>query len=152
MNQPTSIRRRFRGALRRSAAWVVVAAAVQFSLSAEENVAVGAVNQFGLACQRQTRGNALISPWSLEQSLGMAYAGSASETRAAMGRALGYSGDGMKLLAAFRVLGEEVRKAKGIDAQTNGLQSANRLFVSERLALKEEWQKLTRRKRSSTNG
>ena len=143
MTSPTFMRRRFCQTLVGCAVWIALAAAAQFSLSAEENVAVGAVNQFGLACQRQTLGNALISPWSMEQSLGMAYAGSAGETRAAMGRTLGYSGDGMKLLAAFRALGEEVRKAKGIDAQTNGLQSANRLFVSERLALKEGWQKLT---------
>src|SRR5438045_3162072 len=48
---------------------------------AEENPAVDAVNRLGLSLLRLTEGNALISPWSLQQSLALTYAGARGDTR-----------------------------------------------------------------------
>ncbi len=104
-------------------AWLAATVLTPVSLLAEDNPAVTAVNQFGLSCQRLTTGNSLISPWSLQQSLGPAYAGAAGEPRVAQKPAQGYAGDEAKLFEAFKVLAEDqgrATQASAIDEQRLG--------------------------------
>ncbi len=115
-----------------------------FIASAADDVAGKAVNQLGLGLLRQTEGNSLISPWSLQQSLAMVYAGANGKTREEMKAALGYGEDATALHEGFKRLREAgdalVSEVDGIKP----LHSANRLFIAGILPLNSEWLELTR--------
>ncbi|MBX7209057.1 MAG: serpin family protein [Verrucomicrobiaceae bacterium] len=107
--------------------------------------ATAAVNHLGLALLRETKGNALVSPWSLQQALAMVYAGAHGKTRDEMTAALGYSADEAELHKGLKCL-REAGDALAKDGQgSKPLRTANRLFVAANLPLKTEWLDLTKR-------
>jgi serine protease inhibitor len=111
------------------------------SMSAE-NDAVRAVNEFGLSCQRLLPGNALISPWSIEQALAMAYAGARGPTASEMARALAWRGTPESTHAAFESLLETLNETVPSAGSGKTLHLANRVFLAKRFELGEAWRKL----------
>lgn len=112
---------------------------------ASSDPAVQAVNQLGLSLLRQTEGNALISPWSLQQPLAMAYAGARGKTREEMAAALAYGGDDKALHEAFQKLSEVVEAIEPGAPGIKPLHAANRLFVAQDAPLKSDWLELTKK-------
>ena len=115
-----------------------------FIASAADDVAGKAVNQLGLGLLRQTQGNALISPWSLQQSLAMVYAGANGKTREEMKAALGYGEDATALHEGFKHLREAGDSLVSEVEGDKPLHSANRLFIADKMPLNKEWLELTR--------
>ena len=112
---------------------------------AAENPAVEAINHLGIATLRQSAGNTLVSPWSVQQSLAMVFAGARGKTATEMATALGYKGDPSALHEGFKQLREAMTAvaapAEGIKAP----QTANRLFVDRRVSLNADWLELVRK-------
>lgn len=112
--------------------------------SPDPAIAAGAINALGLellAKGTPAEANALLSPYSLQAALAMAYAGAAGETRAEMGRVLHYPEDEAALHRSFaelqtrldamtRASEERVKRSKdrGGPAEPVTLTVANRLF------------------------
>ena len=87
-----------------------------------------AVNSLGLSLLRnlETPGtNALISPYSIQQAMVMAFAGAAGDTRTQMARALDYAE--MDAVAEFASLAGALGASESADSKTQ-LSMANRLF------------------------
>jgi serpin B len=116
-----------------------------FIASAADDAAVKAVNQLGLSLLRQTEGNSLISPWSLQQSLSMVYAGAKGKTRDEMKVALGYGEDATALHEGFKQLREAGDALAPAVAGVKPLRTANRLFIAKHLPLNADWLDLTKK-------
>ncbi len=118
---------------------------ISFIASAADEAAVKAVNQLGLALLRQTEGNSLISPWSLQQSLAMVYAGANGKTREEMKAALCYGEDANVLHDGFKHLRESGDAVLPAVEGVKPLRMANRLFIAENLPLNTDWLDLTKK-------
>ncbi len=112
---------------------------------AADNPAVEAVNHLGISLLRQTSGNTLISPWSLQQALGMVYAGAHGKTAEEMAAALGYRGDTAALHEGFKRLRDAGDSLASVVEGVKPLRTANQLFVAEKLPLKTDWLALTKK-------
>jgi serpin B len=123
--------------------WLVLVSG--FASARAESDAVRAVNEFGLACQRQMEGNALISPWSLQQALAMSYAGARGKTQAEMARALSYRGTPENLHEAFKALRESLERAAAKRGGESSLHLANRVFLAPTARTLPTWQALVKR-------
>jgi serpin B len=129
----------------RTALGVLVVCLLMLASKAEEPAK--SVNRFGISCLKQTSGNSILSPWSLEQSLGMAYLGARGQTRAEMAAVLGFPLDVKADMGAFQRMSKMMADAEKAGAQT--LQNANALFVSASLPLRPEWKEVATRDFSS---
>lgn len=109
------------------------------SAVAAEEVAASAINHLGLGLLRQTTGNALVSGWSLQQPLALAYAGAKGLTRQEMARALGYPAEDVLLFESLRRIREASDGLAGAPDRAKALRQANRLFVAQDLPLKPAW-------------
>jgi serpin B len=110
--------------------------------------AARAVNSFGVALHQQSAGgtgNTLISPWSLQSSLAMAYAGASGETRKEMTAALSYGEDEPALHQSFQSLRESFDQSGEAGAMKK-LHSANRIYFEQTLRVEKGWLELTRTK------
>ena len=99
---------------------------------AAEMTGAESVNAAGLALHRLTSpkgGNALLSPWSIQNAMAMTFVGAEGETRAEMSAAL-HLHNGSH--ADFKKLGAELTAEIPKDAE---LRTANRLFSSAKFAL-----------------
>lgn len=130
-------------------------ASAGIAISVLADPAVDAINEVGLALLAQSRGepgNALISPFSIQSALAMAFAGAAGETREEMRRALFYPEDEASLhrsLAALRDSLETLAReseahakeqaAYGIQRDAISLTIANRLFGQTGYAFRPEF-------------
>lgn len=110
---------------------LLIVGLIPFTATAGENPATAAVNHLGLALLRQSEGNTLISPWSLQQSLAMVYAGARGKTKDEMAAALGYSGDTTTLHEGFKQLREAGNALVSVVEGITPLRSANQLFIAE---------------------
>ena len=119
---------------------------------AGENPAVEAVNHLGIATLRLSAGNTLISPWSLQQSLAMVYAGARGKTATEMATALGYQGDPSALHDGFKQLREAMTAVASPAENIKAPRVANRLFVDRRVSLKTDWLELTRKSYEAAPG
>jgi serpin B len=75
--------------------------------------AVGAINKLGLdllAESRERNESALISPWSIQSALAMAYAGASGATREEMRRVLHYPADETALVRALAELRDDLER------------------------------------------
>lgn len=126
--------------------FLLVCSATAFrSAPADTEVVAHAVNALGLdlyRAQPASGSNFLLSPYSIQEALAMAYAGSDGDTRAEMRRVLHYPADEKKLDVGFAELAQELSQAEQDSARavsgpkTEGLnpttplviRSANRLF------------------------
>ncbi len=115
--------------------------------AADTAAAVNAINALGLDLYRTqpSGGNLLLSPYSIQSALAMAYAGADGDTRAEMQRVLHYPADERALDSGFAELAREFSQVEQDSAQavagpkTEGLnpttpveiRAANRLFVQQ---------------------
>jgi serpin B len=107
---------------------------------------VSAINALGLDLYRiqPGDGNLLLSPYSIQDSLAMTYAGAAGDTRAEMQRVLHYPADDTALHSGFAELAQELAQTQQASAQAVAAEAkdagrhpstpvelhvANRLFV-----------------------
>lgn len=117
--------------------------------------ATAATNQLGLELLRQLAGSQpaeshlLISPYSIQEALAMAYAGADGDTRAEMARVLHFPGDDATLAASFGALRDTLEKgAKSANAMHAAgpfpieLHVANRLFGQAGYAFRSPFLKL----------
>jgi serpin B len=109
-----------------------------------DSVAANAINALGIELLHQTASagaNALLSPYSIQTALAMAYAGAAGQTRAEMARVLHYPADEGALNGSFAALqadlaalmqrqaaAAESAKQYGVTNDPLTLTTANRLF------------------------
>ncbi len=117
------------------------------------STATDAINAFGIDLLR-TIGkpgvNALLSPYSLQSALAMAYAGAEGDTRAEMAKVLHYPEDDARLHGAFAALRQalddvvqesawevELRKQWGAPNDPITLAVANRLFAQQGYEFRE---------------
>lgn len=101
--------------------------------SADTQQAVAAVNPFGLdLCRRLSKrgGNVIVSPFSLQNGLVMAYAGAAGETRTEMAKVLYFPEDQNAVLESFAELNNTLSKPALVSVLM-----ANRLFVDNGITL-----------------
>jgi serine protease inhibitor len=106
--------------------------------------AVKAINDFAVAHHRQLpAGNALVSPWSIQTTLAMVYAGAEGKTHEAMRKALFFDKDEPALHMGFQSLQQALRMKPVADVAMD-LHTVNQIFVARNLALKEQWLELIR--------
>ena len=116
-----------------------------------------AINQFGLDLLRiqpsaNTPGNLLLSPYSIEAALAMAWTGADGVTRDEMRRVLHFAGNDAAVVNAFSALARELRAIsgasptsaeipgqKGIPVPRVDLSVANRLFAQSGFAVQPEF-------------
>ena len=96
-------------------------------------VATEATNRLGLDLFRKLSahsagGNVLISPYSLETALAMAYAGAEGDTRAEMARVLGFPADDAPLAASFGAIRSSLDDA----AKKSAALAADQFIVDQR--------------------
>ena len=112
--------------------------------SRADAIAVNAINSLGLDLLRQTdpaKGNALLSPYSIQMAMAMAWAGSAGDTRSEMARVLHYPADENQVDRSFAALQADLNglmqrdaaravamQKYGVTNQPLTLTTANRLF------------------------
>ncbi len=145
--------------------WPTLLAAIGLAAGAgaapsPQDPAVGAINALGrdlLPHAAKPDDNALISPYSIQSALAMAYAGAAGATRDEMARALHYPEDDAVLHAAFSALRadleqivrdseERVRRARerGRRSEPIVLSVAHRLFGQQDFEFREPFLALLR--------
>jgi len=102
------------------------------------------VNAFAAAHHRLLpAGNALTSPWSIETSMAMVYAGAEGQTREAMRKAFFFPPDD-RLHMAFQSLRQSLLAKPAADVGSDHLRVANRVFYAQKLALLSGWLTITR--------
>jgi serpin B len=126
----------------------------------ESDTAVTAINALGVDLLRQVGkpdANTLISPYSIQSALAMAYAGADGVTRTEMARALHYPADGAALDRLFADLRESLKKLVqdseerarqsrqyGVTNDPVSLAVANRLFGQTGYDFRERFLALTK--------
>lgn len=106
--------------------------------------AVKAINDFAAAHHRLLpAGNALVSPWSVQTNLAMAYAGADGETHEAMRKALSFGSDEPALHLGFQSLQQALRMKPAAGVPMD-LRTVNQFFVAKSLALQQHWLEITR--------
>lgn len=110
------------------------------------------VNAFAVAHHRLLpAGNALTSPWSIETSMAMVYAGAGGGTREAMRRAFFFPQDD-RLHTAFQSLRASLLAKPAADVGLDHLRIANRVFYDQNVALLPGWLTVTRTHYSAEAG
>ncbi|MEO5713427.1 MAG: serpin family protein [Luteolibacter sp.] len=106
----------------------------------EKNPAAFAVNAFAAKFQQSLPAgkNTLVSPWSLQSSLGMLYAGADAAVAEEMSKALALPPPNTGLDESFRTLRESVL-AQAADAPPLVLRSANRVVIQSGSPIGGEW-------------
>ncbi len=92
-------------------------------LGADSAIASRAINEFGtrlLPGAMDPAENALLSPYSIQLALAMAYAGADGDTRTEMARVLGFPADDNSLHASFADLEKALREAAQASAKRAG--------------------------------
>lgn len=133
--------------------------------AADPTVAARSVNALGLdllAHEIEPGANVLLSPYSIQSALAMAFAGAAGETRAQMEKVLHYPGDDAALHASFgalRQLFDEVQRNPAKRATNSNQRSrpgdpialtiANRLFGQQGYRFRDAFLELVRDRHSA---
>jgi len=106
--------------------------------------AVKAINAFAAAHHRLLpAGNALVSPWSVQTTLAMVYAGANEKTQASMQQALSFGSDEPALHQGFQSLQQALRMKPEAGVPMD-FRTVNQLFVAKGLALQPRWLEITR--------
>ena len=138
----------------KSAVLLLSLSMITLPMFSQSNALSPAINQFGLDLLRSSsgageRGNQLLSPYSIEVALAMAYAGAEGKTREEMQRVLHLPADDAAVTGGFATLArelaelqvasrrrsEEMRRYGGA-AEPIELNVANRLFARSGFALR----------------
>jgi len=141
----------------KSLAYIFLLGAMVHSTPAQSADVAPAINQFGLDLLRagaasETPGNLLLSPYSLESALAMAWAGADGRTEEEMRRVLHLAGDQAAVIDGLGALARDLRELRAAsrqraesDAQRGvswtpiELDVANRLFVQSGFTLKPDF-------------
>lgn len=114
--------------------------------------AVKAINDFAAAHHRLLpAGNALVSPWSVQTNLAMAYAGADGKTHEAMRTALSFGNDEPALHLGFQKL-EQSLLVKPADDASMDLRTVSRIFVEKTLSPQPQWLEVTRKHYAAESG
>jgi serpin B len=105
--------------------------------------AVKAINDFAVVHHRlMPASNVLASPWSVQTTLAMVYAGASGKTHEAMRTAFSFGSDEPALHLGFQSLQKSLRMKSEASVATN-LCTVNQIFIARNLALQDQWLKLT---------
>jgi serpin B len=92
-----------------------------------------AINRFGIELLRQATGsdpgtNLVLSPYSIQASLAMAYAGASGDTHSEMARVLHFGDDELALHGSFKALADSLARGASQSQGNLSFHAANQLF------------------------